>query len=105
MIIAAFCIVTLLVFLLVLIVRPELRQAERLAQYMIWSSGIWLVGLLLFGGLAAKTGLMRLGAPQTVAFPQDYLAQGAAGGAIVLIGLIGVLAPVWAAVICRKRKR
>ncbi len=103
MIIVGFCAATLFVFVITILFKPRLRQAESFAYYTYWSAGLWFFGLILFGSFSIRAGMMRLGVPQTVSFPQDYLARGIVGWGILLIGLVGVLSPVWAALISGRR--
>ena len=103
MIIGSFCVFMTFIFLLVLLFNPELRREEPFVRFAYWSAGLGFGGLLLFGVLMTQNGLMQLGAPQTLSFPQDVLARGIVGGVVMLVGVLGVLSPVWAALLTMRQ--
>jgi drug/metabolite transporter (DMT)-like permease len=84
-----------IVWLVGLALRPRVRR--RLAAYAGLSLLLALAGLILFYLLSAWAGFMRTGVTGSLSIPQDYLARGAAGVAILLVGLAGLLSPLLAA--------
>jgi hypothetical protein len=84
-----------IIWLIGLALRPRVRR--RLAAYTGLSLLLALAGLILFYLLSAWVGLMRTGVTGSLSIPQDYLARGAVGILILLVGLAGLLSPVLAA--------
>jgi drug/metabolite transporter (DMT)-like permease len=84
-----------IVWLAGLVPRPHARR--RLVAYASLSLLLALAGLILFYLLSAWAGLMRTGVTGSLSIPQDYLARGAVGVLILLVGLAGLLSPLLAA--------
>ena len=91
----AYLLLTGMAYLLVLLLRPEIRRRDRFLLFTGWSVAVSLLGLAIFAALSVSLGVMQIGVYQDFNLPQDYLRLGAAGWAILLLGLLGILGPVW----------
>ena len=82
-------------YLLVLLLRPEIRHRERFWPFTGRSLLVSLLGLAIFAALSVSLGVMQIGVYQDFNLPQDYIRLGAAGWGILLLGLLGILGPIW----------
>lgn len=95
-----------LALLVLLVVRAKPQAAagnfrKRLTRYSFVAAGLSAAGLVAFLGLSAAAGLLRLGQAGSYSLPDDYVALGAAGWLIMLVGLAGLLSPLAAVFLTR----
>lgn len=92
-----------IIFLLVLWRRQDLRGMGNFGRFAFQSAGLWLLCLMVFIRLSVEVGLMQAGTVQNVSIPADYVARGAVGWGILLIGAFGALSPLWVSLLDSKR--
>lgn len=90
-----------LIWLLVLALSPSTRT--RLGLFTTLSLAIALILAILFYLFSWLAGLVQFGVPQAWSYPQDYLVSGVTGLLIMLIPVTGVLSPLPAAWLLRRR--
>ncbi|MCL4396081.1 MAG: hypothetical protein M1482_14985 [Chloroflexi bacterium] len=78
---------------------------SRLAAYSALALALAVGGLVIFTVLSMWLGLVRLGVPYDLNIPDDYIARGLAGVAILVVGLAGVVSPLVAAWLVSRRAR
>lgn len=80
--------------------QPKTTAARRL---LVWST---LLGtgtcLVTFTGLSVASGIIQFGQAATYRLPQDYLAAGAAGWLALMVGLAGILIPLFVTLFIRQ---
>jgi hypothetical protein len=91
----AYLLLTGMIYLLVLLLRPEIRHQDRFWLFTARSFLVSLLCLAIFATLSVSLGVMQIGVYQDFNLPQDYIRLGAAGWGIFLPGLLGILGPVW----------
>jgi hypothetical protein len=101
MFILGFLLSSVIVWSLLMAFVTPLRQHSR--PFTLLSLLFVLAGLALFTLFSWTLGLVRLGVPSGVSIPGDYLALGASGILVLLVGIAGVLSPVLAAWLVLRR--
>jgi len=96
--------------LLVLIagLRPEAlvsQSVRQFARFILISAGLSIFSLVLFIILSVFTGILPISGRGSYSLPQDYQAYGLFGSFILLIGLAGMLSPVFTAVWLRQQHK
>lgn len=87
-------------FGLIWLARPSRRV-------LIYTGLAWLlaiVGLVVFEGFSALTGIAPFGEANSFSYPGDYLARGPLGWALMLVLPLGFLSPLLLAVWTARRR-
>ncbi len=74
-----------------------LQARLRMGLYSALAIALTATGLILFTLFSMALGLVRFGTPENLSIPQDYIARGAVGVGVLLVGIVGILSPVYAA--------
>lgn len=74
------------------------RKPTWLARFTWQTALLSGVSLLAFTGSSMEMGIIRLGQVGSYRLPQDYLDHGPVGWGILIIGVLGILSPVAAAI-------
>lgn len=99
----AYILLTGLTYLLILLIKQQLRRQDRFWIFTGWTVTASLLCLALFGALSISIGVMQIGVSQNFNLPQNYFSLGGTGLVVLLIGLAGILAPAWVFIILEKR--
>jgi uncharacterized membrane protein len=100
-----YLLLTGMAYLLVLLLRPEIRRRDRFWLFTGWSFAVSLLCLAIFAALSVSLGVMQIGVYQDFNLPQDYIRLGAAGWGLLLLGLSGILGPVWIVILFGGRQQ
>lgn len=76
----------------------------RVLRYVGLSVAISVLCLVAFVGLSYVTRLMRFGETTNWSYPGDYLASGPLGWVLMIIPLLGVVAPLVLALLLKRQK-
>jgi len=76
----------------------------RALRYIGLSVAISVLCLVAFVGLSYMTGLMRFGKATHWSYPGDYLAGGPLGWVLMIIPLLGVVAPLVLALLSKRQE-
>ncbi len=81
-----------------------LAARVRIGAYSALALAFAASGLVLFTLLSMWLGLVRFGIPYNLNIPDDYYLHGVFGIATLIVGLAGVLSPLYAAWYVKRKK-
>ncbi len=81
-----------------------LQARLRIGAYSALAVALAATGLILFILLSMGMGLVRFGTPYNLSIPDDYVARGVLGIGALIVGIVGILSPLYAAIWVSRRK-